>query len=88
MKSKKQNAIFTRDQYIAIAAVLVPIIILALVFLFKSIIEHEIIINNNTHKVEQLQYDERQNQKENNDARRRVFLYLDDRLKGKENKNE
>ena len=79
--------LFTRDQYIAIAAMLIPIIILAMIFLFKSIIEHEIVIGNNKHKIEQLQNMVRDHKKDNNDARRRVFLYLDDRIKEKNEHN-
>jgi uncharacterized protein YpmS len=73
---KNTNTNWWRDNLVAILAILLPLILTALVFLFRSVIEHEIEIKNNSHDILENKIIIKDNFKTTRDS----ILYLDEKI--------
>ena len=79
--TKNTNSNWWGDNLVAIIAILLPLIITAIVFLFRSVIEHEIEIKNNKHDVLENKILIRDNFKTTRDS----IIYLDKKINQKSN---
>jgi hypothetical protein len=74
--TKNINSNWWRDNLVAIIAILLPLIIAALVFLFRSVIEHEVDLHNNKHDI----IENRILIKDNFKTTRENIIYLDKKI--------
>ena len=71
---------WTKDQLLALLAILLPFIILAIAYLFRNAIEHDIKINENTHDIISIKKDVDKNSKIESENRKELFNYFDHKI--------
>jgi hypothetical protein len=71
---------WTRDQLLALLAILLPFIIIAIAFLFRNAIEHDMEINENKHDIISIKKNVEKNSKIERENRKELFDYFDHKI--------
>ena len=65
-----------KNNLVAILAIIIPLLAAAIIFLFRSVVEHEILIKVNSHDIKE----NREMIKDTQNTTRKIILHIDDKI--------